>query len=325
MKSWREPAKGVFYATMASVFWGFVPLYYLLVYEIPPFEILAHRIVWTVVALGIALPLAGRTRAFLAIFRQPKILSYLAVTSLLIGGNWLVFTWAVLSGHVLDTSMGYFINPLFNVVLGMAFLGERLRPAQGVAVGLATCGVVWLVATTGALPWVALALPLFFGLYGLVRKKIEVDSLNGLLVETLFLTPPALGYLFYISANSWGSYGTGSTISLLLMLGGPITLIPLVLFASGVRRITYSTIGFLQYIAPSIALLLGIFVFHEEFGPNQLVTYGLIWTALAVYTVESIVFARKRVLDAAEKPASAQRTAREMCAPLPMSTSDSSV
>jgi chloramphenicol-sensitive protein RarD len=298
MKSWREPTKGVVFATMAFTFWGFVPLYYRFVYELPPLEILAHRIVWTIVAIGIALLLSGRTRAFLAVFQQPKTLGYLAITSLLIGGNWLVFTWAVLSGHVLDLSMGYFINPLFNVVLGVAFLRERLRAAQIAAVGLATCGVAWLVVTTGSLPWVALALPACFGTYGLVRKRVEVDSLNGLLIETLFLTPLALGYIVYLSVNGSGSFGADRSVSGLLLLAGPITLIPLVLFAAGVRRINYSTVGFLQYIGPSISFVLGIFVFREEFGSAQFVTYALIWSALAVFTVESIAFTRRQLPEA---------------------------
>ena len=293
MKRWQESTKGLFYAMMAFMWWGFVPLYYRFIYEVPPLEILAHRVVWTAITLGIALPLAGRTREFFAVFRQPKTLLYLLVTALLIGGNWAVFTWAVVSGHVLDTAMGYFINPLFTVVLGVVFLRERLRAAQIVAVSLAAAGVVWLVVQTGSLPWVALLLPLFFGLYGLVRKQVDVDSLNGLLIETLFLTPLALGYIIYLSANTLGNFGTESTMSLLIMLSGTVTLVPLVLFASAVRRIKYTTVGFLQYIGPSITFLLGLFVFQEDFGSAQFVTYGLIWMALVVFTVESIVYVRR--------------------------------
>ncbi len=293
MKRWQESTKGLFYAMMAFMCWGFVPLYYRFIYEVPPLEILAHRVVWTAITLGIALPIAGRTREFFAVFRQPKTLLYLLLTALLIGGNWAVFTWAVVSGHVLDTAMGYFINPLFTVVLGVVFLRERLRAAQLVAVCLAAAGVVWLVVQTGSLPWVALLLPLFFGLYGLVRKQVDVDSLNGLLVETLFLTPLALGYIVYLSANRLGNFGTESTMSLLIMLSGTITIVPLVLFASAVRRIKYTTVGFLQYIGPSITFLLGLFVFHEDFGSAQFVTYGLIWMALVVFTVDSVVHVRR--------------------------------
>jgi chloramphenicol-sensitive protein RarD len=293
MKRWQESTKGLFYATMAFICWGFVPLYYRLIDEIPPLEILAHRVVWTAITLGIALPLVGRTREFFAVFRQPKTLLYLLVTAPLIGGNWTVFTWAVVSGHVLDTAMGYFINPLFTVVLGVVFLRERLRAAQLVAVCLAAGGVVWLVVQTGSLPWVALLLPLFFGLYGLVRKQVDVDSLNGLLIETLFLTPVALGYIVYLSAKGLGNFGTDSTTSLLIMLSGTVTLVPLVLFASAVRRIKYTTVGFLQYTGPSITFLLGLFVFHEDFGSAQFVTYGLIWMALVVFTVESVVHVRR--------------------------------
>jgi len=271
------------------VFWGLAPLYYVLIDHVPTDEILAHRVVWTFV-LVIALRAAGGRLYELRLhLSNPRTLGLLTVSALLVGTNWLVFTWAVTHERVLETSLGYFINPLISVALGMLVHRERLRPLQQAAVLIAVVAVLIRLFHFGYLPWVSLTLATTFGVYGLVRKNVGADALGGLLVETLVLIPFGAVYMGYLYsrdalqflAEPWAMQGY-------LMLAGPVTTIPLVLFASGVRRINLSTVGVLQYVAPSISFCLAVFALGEPFGTGKLVTFALIWVALAIYTFDAL-------------------------------------
>lgn len=284
---------GVAFALAAFLFWGVVPLYFKLIGHVRPVEVIAHRVVWTMLFVLLLLPITRSVGSFVDLVRNRRALRLLAASASLIAINWVTFVWAVDNGKVLETSLGYFINPLVNVVLGMVFLDERLRRAQTTAVLLAASGVLVMIVGYGSLPWVSLVLPLAFGFYGLVRKRADVDSLHGLLVETLVLTPVALGY-FAISAmrNETAFLHDGIRTDVLLVLLGPLTVFPLGCFAAGARRINLSTLGFIQYLAPSITFLLAVFAFHEPFGVTELVTFGLIWTSLLIFSVDGFRLSR---------------------------------
>jgi chloramphenicol-sensitive protein RarD len=284
-----NPARaGLLYATGAFVTWGAAPLYFRALHAVPAFEIIAHRVLWSVAFL---LLLLGVTRGFgplRAVARQPRLLGRLALTSALIATNWLTFVWAVNAGRVLDTSLGYFMTPLVNVLLGLAFLGERLRRAQALAVVLAVAGVVNQIVSLGQLPWVSLVLALSFGTYGLLRKQTRVDSVTGLLVETLLAAPLALAYLFHLArAGALRFAHQGRMSDGLLVLLGPLTAVPLMLFAAGAQRLRLATVGFLQYLAPSMTFLLAVFVFGERVGLARGVTFALIWAGIAIYALDN--------------------------------------
>lgn len=223
------------------------------------------------------------------VMRRPKVLAGFAVSALLLSSNWFIYIWAVNNGRVVDASLGYFINPLFNVLLGSLLLRERLRPVQWGAVGLAACGVAWLTWQGGGLPWIALLLAMTFGLYGLLRKTASLGALEGLSLETLLLFPLAAGYLFMLAQSGHSGFLTASSkTQWLLVAAGPITAIPLLLFASGARRIPLSLLGLLQYIGPTLQLLLGVWLYHEPFAGARVAGFALIWGALAVYSLEGI-------------------------------------
>ncbi len=231
--------------------------------------------------------------------RNPRILLTFLATALLLSINWLTYIWAVNTGHVVESSLGYFINPLVNVVFGVLFLGERMRAGQWVAVGLAALGVIYLTLSLGALPWIGLTLAFSFAGYGLLRKTAQLNSLEGLALETLFLFVPALLYLFYLARTGAAVFGQQPSITVLLMLSGLFTAIPLLLFAAGARRISFSLVGILQYTGPTIQLLLGIFLYGEAFSLTKLIGFGLIWLALALYSGESYIQWRRTVNSAA--------------------------
>jgi chloramphenicol-sensitive protein RarD len=280
---------GILHAATAYAIWGVFPIYFKALQDIPPMEILMHRMVWSLAFVGIVLAWRRQWSWLGDVLRRPKVLAGFAASALLLSGNWFIFIWAVNNGHVVDSSLGYFINPLFNVLLGSLLLRERLRPVQWTAVALAACGVVWLTWQGGSLPWIALALAATFALYGLLRKTAALGALEGLALETLLLFPLAFVYLVMLTLDGRNSFASASTTSqLLLAAAGPITAIPLLLFAAGARRIPLSLLGLLQYIGPTLQLLLGIWLYHEPFSSTRLAGFALIWSALAVYTLEGL-------------------------------------
>ena len=286
---------GIVAALVAFTIWGLAPLYFKAVGSVPPFEIVAHRILWSLVLLAALLAFWRGFDGLWRLRREPRLIGLLALTSLLTGSNWLVFVWAISVDRLIEASLGYFINPLVSVLLGRLFLGERLRPLQRAAAVLATIGVASRVWQVGELPWIALFLALTFGFYGLLRKRAPVDPINGLFVETAVTAPLALAWLFWVARSGELHFGTEPLIDALLPLSGVLTAVPLMLFAAAARHLPLSMLGFLQYIAPSLGFLLAVFVFHEPFDSGQLVGFALIWLGLAVYTVDMLRASRSAV------------------------------
>ncbi len=289
-----QTTAGVVYAGSAFLIWGLSPIYWKALASVPAFEILMHRMIWSFLFL---VPLALRKdkrRECLGAITTRSTLLILCFTTLIVGGNWFLFIWAINSGHILQTSLGYYINPLVNVLLGVVFLKERLRKLQSAAVGLAFIGVLYLTVSYGQFPWVSLALAFSFGFYGLIRKVAPVGPLVGLTVETLLLAVPATVYLIYLDRVGVGAFlRVDAATSFLLMGAALVTGLPLLLFTNGAKRLHLTTIGFLQYIAPSGTFLLAIFVYHEPLQPAQLLTFILIWSALALYSWDSVMHYRK--------------------------------
>lgn len=290
----REQKLGGIFAASAYSLWGLAPLYFKQIDFIPATEILIHRVVWSFLLLMLVLLALKQGNKVLAVLRQPATIGWLLLSALLLGGNWGLFIWAVNSNHMLDASLGYYINPLLNVLLGMLFLGERLRKLQWAAVALATCGVLLQVLTFGSVPWIALTLAGSFAIYGLMRKKLAVDAISGLFIESLLLMPLALWY--------WANYADSSAVNLLvnswqlnsyLVAAGLVTTVPLLCFIAGARRLQLSTMGFFQYIGPSFMFVFGVWLYHEPFAAERLLTFGLIWLALLLYTADAWRQSRK--------------------------------
>jgi chloramphenicol-sensitive protein RarD len=289
-----ESAAGVGYALAAFFFWGGLPIYLKWVDQVPALEVLAHRVVWSVLLLSALTALAGRWTLIAVAVKRPRTLGLLVLSTAIVSVNWLVYIWAIFTDRVLETSLGYFINPLVSVLLGVIFLGERLRPWQAVAVALAALGVLNLTFGAAEFPWIALTLALSFGTYGLIRKTVAVGSVDGLLVETTLLLPFAIAFLSSLAISGGGSFATGGLqISVLLVLAGPVTALPLIWFTSAARRLRLSTVGFFQYIAPSCQFLLAVFLFGEPFTTSHLITFACIWLALALFTADSLLAARR--------------------------------
>ncbi|BAL26109.1 EamA family transporter RarD [Azoarcus sp. KH32C] len=280
--------QGVIATLIAFTTWGLAPIYFKAVGSVPPTEIVAHRVLWSVVFLFALLAFWRGFDGLRRLLAQPRLVGLLAVASTLTGSNWLVFVWAISANRLVEASLGYFINPLVSILLGRFFLGERLRPLQRVAVAIAFAGVAWRVWQVGTLPWIALFLALTFGFYGLLRKRAPIDAINGLFVETLVTAPIAIGWLGWLAMQGDLHFGQGTLTDALLPLAGVLTAVPLMLFAVGAKRLPLSTVGFLQYLAPSLNFLLAVFVFREPFDAGQLVGFALIWTALAVYSVDML-------------------------------------
>jgi chloramphenicol-sensitive protein RarD len=284
-------SKGFIYALLAYLAWGFLPLYWKVLDDVPAWEILGYRVVWSAVFLVILLVATKRFKAARHALKDGRTTRLVLMASLLISCNWLVFIWAVNNGHMVETSLGYYMNPLLNVLLGVAFLKERLRAGQWAAIGLALTGVVVVTIEHGRLPWVSLVLASSFALYGLMKKKANLDSTVGLAWETGFVTPIALGYLLYTQFT--GGSGTGDIGGvhwLLLVLSGVATVMPLFWFAQAAKTLSLSTIGFIQYIAPTITLAIGVLVYKEAFDTARLISFGFIWAALVVYSISSYRF-----------------------------------
>jgi chloramphenicol-sensitive protein RarD len=282
-----ERARGFAWGLAAYLAWGLFPLYFKALREVPPIEVLAHRVVWSLALLAAIVAARGGRRALREAFR-PRTLPVLAATGALIATNWLVYIWTVQRGHVLEGSLGYFVNPLVNVLLGVAFLGEALSRAQRIAVAIAAAGVAVLVVRAGHVPWVALVLALTFGLYAMLRKRAAVDALGGLLVETALLAAPALLYLAARAASGEGAFGSSAGTTLLLAAAGPITALPLVGFAFAVNRLRLSTIGLVQYVTPTSQFLLAVLAFREPFGAAHAVAFAAIWVSLALYSWDAL-------------------------------------
>lgn len=284
---------GLGYALLSFSLWGIFPLYWKMLSNVPPQQILAHRVVWSLIFLFIILAWR-RDRIFLQYLSSPKIVGTLILSGTFIGINWFTYIYAVNNDHIVDASLGYYINPMVNILLGVVFLKERLSRLQIIAVVFAFAGVGYLTIHYGKLPVLSLVLAFSFGLYGLIRKKANLQSMPGLMVETLLLAPVALWYLWHVNTLGTGAFGHYSWKSdLLLLLAGPVTALPLFWFGIATTRIPLSTIGFMQYLAPSIQLLIGIFVFHEAFNSAYLVSFGLVWVGLGIYTY-SIILGMKR-------------------------------
>ncbi|MEJ2210667.1 MAG: EamA family transporter RarD [Anaerolineae bacterium] len=281
--------RGVFAAVAAYALWGILPVYWKALQAVPALEILGHRTVWSLVFVLLLLGLRRQWGWLRQARRRPRMLLVFGLTTCLLGANWFTYIWAVNSGHVVDSSLGYFINPLFSVLLGVLFLGERLRPGQAVAIVFALAGVLFLTVAYGAFPWIALTLAGTFGLYGLLRKTAPLGSLEGLGLETALLSVPTLAYLLALESAGSGSFGhAGAATSLLLAGAGVVTAFPLLMFAYAARNVTLATVGILQYIAPTLQFLLGVLVYGEPFNGTRLVGFAAIWAALALYSAEGL-------------------------------------
>jgi len=281
----------------AYLIWGLLPLYLILVKTVPPFEFVGWRAIWTLPICLLIVALRRQGAELRAAFRNRRVMLTLAASSVLIGTNWLVYVWAVQNGHVLAASLGYYINPLLNVLLGTLVLGEKLGTRQWLAVGLAGLGVSLLLGGALATLWISLTLALSFGLYGLLRKQVAVGALPGLTIETTILLGPAAIIACYYAKSAAGlSFGNDLWLSAAIILGGAVTAAPLLLFAVAARRMDYSSLGFVQFLAPTIVFLLGIFVFEEKLQPAQITCFVLIWCAVAIF-VWDIMAKRKRRFD----------------------------
>ncbi|MBR9884210.1 MAG: EamA family transporter RarD [Oceanospirillales bacterium] len=279
---------GALYALSAYGLWAVAPVYFKLMRDVPALEILAHRIIWSfLITLGLIL-LFKKRQMLVAALRSSRARWALLASTALIGLNWGVFIWAVNANLMLSASLGYYINPLINILFGMLFFRERLDRVRTLAVGLCVVAVLFEVIQFGRLPWVALLLASTFGLYGLVRKKLGVDSFTGMALETGLLLPVAAGYLLLSSSPDNASAQYSTATYLLLFAAGPITMVPLMCFAAAANRISLTALGFFQYISPSGIFLLAVFVYDEPMSPSKLITFGLIWTALGIMTVDSV-------------------------------------
>ena len=278
---------GIFFALAAYASWGLFPLWFKTLQHVPAEQVLVHRILWSFLFLAIMLTLRRRWTWLAPSLRQPRLLAGFAASALLLSVNWFIYIWSVQHGRIVDASLGYFMTPLVNVLMGWVLLKESLRPLQWGAVGLAAAGVAWLTWHGGQLPWIGLSLALTFGTYGLLRKTALLGALEGLTLETLVLLPLAgSALLFWHTTGDNAFANEGETTKWLLASAGPVTAIPLLLFAAGARRIPLSTLGLLQYIAPSLQLLIGVWIFHEPFSGMRLIGFAFIWAALAVYSAE---------------------------------------
>jgi len=283
--SQADATRGFLFALTAYTIWGIQPIFMKLVAHIPAAEVVAHRIVWSVPIAGVVLLLLGRTADIKAALRSPRTLLMAAVTAALITVNWGVYVWAIAVDRAVETALGYYINPLMSVVMGAVLLKERLTRAQMVAVGLAVLAVVVLTVEAGGLPWISLALAVTFALYGFLRKTLPIGPSQGFFLEVLILCVPAAGYIAWLQMGGQGHFLPSEPTDIWLLVAcGPITATPLLLYAFGAKLLRFSTIGIMQYIGPSIVLLIAVFVFHEPFGTTTAIAFGLIWAALIIYT-----------------------------------------
>jgi chloramphenicol-sensitive protein RarD len=288
---------GALPAVLAYITWGLLPLYWKLFGTTPAIEVLSHRIVWSAVFLVVLLLLQQRTQEFVAVLRSPQKLVLLLMTATILACNWGLYIYGVNSDRVIETSLGYYINPLVNVLLGVLFLKERLNQTQVAAVALAALGVAVFIWKMGTLPWIALTLAFSFGIYGLLRKSAAIAPIVGLATETLLITPLAIGLLGYWAVTGTTHWGGDGMITALFVGCGVITSLPLLWFNTAAKRLRLSTLGFFQYLAPSLQLLLGVLVYHEPFTLTHLITFGLVWSAIGLYMSSSLQTHRSQTSD----------------------------
>lgn len=289
-----DSPRGFAFAISAYVLWGFLPIYMKALAHLEPVEVLAHRVLWSVPIAAAVLLMLGRTADVRAAFQSPKTLGMAVVTAALISVNWTIYIWAIVSGNALDAALGYYINPIFSVLLGAVLLGEKLNKMKWAAIALATIAVVILTIETGELPIIAVALTTTWGFYAYFKKSLPVGPNQGFLLEVLLLAPPAIGYVLYQSITGQGHFMAGTPWDTWLLLGcGVVTAVPLMLYANGAKLLRLSTIGMLQYIAPTMIFLVAVFVFGETFGPARMIAFPLIWLALGLYSVSLVREARR--------------------------------
>ena len=279
---------GLPFALGAYLIWGFVPVYFKLLTHVPPVEVVAQRILWSIPLLLVIMYFRKQLSEYAAIFRHKAHLRNLLASATLIAVNWLIYIWAVSTDHILAAALGYYLNPLVNVLLGRMFLGERLRPMQLVAVAVAALGVAILIGDALDTLWVSVSLACSFGLYGLIRKITPVGSVPGLAVETTLLAPLSLLAVFWFASNGTGGFGDDMETTGLLILAGAVTAVPLLLFATAARRMSYASLGFVQYLAPSIGFMLGVFVYDEPLSTTKLACFMLIWVSIAIFCVDAL-------------------------------------
>lgn len=293
---------GILYAIAAHLMWGLFPLYFKTLQSIPPLELMLQRLIWSALFLAALMTALRRWRWLVDLRQRPKVIGATAASAMFLSLNWYLYVWAVNNGHIIESSLGYFINPLVNVLLGYVVLKERLRPVQWTAISLAALGVLWLTWFNGHLPWIALTLAGSFGIYGLLRKTGALGAMEGLTMETLLLLPFGLTGLFMLTREQGSGFAAASTsLQWLVVASGPITAIPLLFFAAAARRLPLSLLGILQYVGPSMQFLIGVFVYHEAFDQARLLGFAAIWAALVVYSLESL-WQSKRVASAETVP-----------------------
>ena len=280
---------GIWYGVGAYTSWGVFPLYWKLLHDVPVMQVISHRIVWSSAMLGLYVVASGQLPALRASLHNPKVWTAYATAAALIAVNWFGFIWAVNAGYIVETSLGYFINPLLSVLLGVFVLGERLRPGQWLAVALAASGVLYLTLVHGQVPWISLLLATTFAFYGLVKKRAPLGSVQGLTLETTLLAVPALAVLLWSEHAGQGAFlHAAPSTTALLLAAGAVTTTPLLMFATAAQRIPMLWIGILQYIAPSLQLAIGVLVYHEAFDQDRVVGFSMVWAALLVFAVEGI-------------------------------------
>ncbi|KIF48746.1 EamA family transporter RarD [Vibrio owensii] len=290
----QRSRQGVLLAIGAYTMWGIAPIYFKSIAEVSPLEILSHRVIWSFFLLAALLHFGRHWRSVRDIIKNKTKMMFLVSTAILVGANWLIFIWAVNSNHMLDASLGYYINPLINVLLGMVFLGERLRKLQWFAVVLAACGVLVQLIVFGSVPVVAIALAMSFGFYGLLRKKVSVEAQTGLFIETLVMLPAATIYLLFIASSPTSNMlDNPMQLNTLLIAAGVITTLPLLCFTGAATRLKLSTLGFFQYIGPSLMFLLAVLIYGEPFTSDKAITFAFIWGALVVFSFDGLRNNRK--------------------------------
>jgi len=290
----EDTPRGFAFAVSAYLLWGMLPFYLKALSDIPPIEVLAHRIIWSVPVAGLLLVVLGRTRDLTAAIRNPRMLAMALLTATLVGVNWGIYVWSISNGHTLDAALGYYINPLFSVALGALLLGERLTRLQMLAIALAAAAVLTLTISAGRLPWVAVGLTFSWGFYAFFKKSLPIGPNQGFLLEVLILLIPAFAYLGWLSAHGESHFLASPRNTWLLMGTGVVTAVPLILYANGAKGLRLSTIGILQYIAPTMIFLAAVFAFGETFGTARAIAFPMIWAALAIYSYSLFANRKKK-------------------------------
>lgn len=286
--------QGVFFAIAAYTMWGIAPVYFKWLESVPALEILSHRIIWSFILVLALILLLRRGSRLKPVLQNKQQMLRLSLATCLLGGNWFLFIWAINNDHILDASLGYYINPLLNVAIGMAFFAERMRKMQLVAIALACTGVIIQIISFGSVPWVALTLACSFAIYGAIRKRLPIDSITGLWLETLILLPVVLVYMVFFASSSAADMTQNTwQVNTLLIAAGVVTTAPLLCFTAAAQRIRYSTLGFFQYIGPSLMFILAVWVYGEPLATDKLVTFAIIWLALAVYSIDTLLFQQR--------------------------------